>query len=271
MVDRHVDDLVDAYALGSLEPEEVDAVERHLEVCQDCRAIAEDARASTEELLLTPPTHPVPPDLKQRVLARVRAERQQATQASHLAPETHAQPQHYLAEEAAPPLHHIPPEQTHLLPDAPHHVAASSGRFRRAMSILFGGNEDDVSVTDNTLRSLLSEPDCVIWPVAGTADAPEASARLVGSPSRRDAVIVTHGLRQPQAGQAYQVWFLRDGKPVPNALFSVDRAGRGSRVVVARMALAEYDTVAITPEPEEGSLAPTGAIVLAGSLVAAAR
>ncbi|HEV2404268.1 MAG TPA: anti-sigma factor [Ktedonobacterales bacterium] len=269
MVDRHVDDLVDAYALGSLEPEEVDAVERHLEVCPDCRALAEDARAGTEELLLTPPTAPVPPDLKQRVLARVRAEREQVAQVSHL-PQQVTQPQHHLTEDAAP-QHHLAPEEQHLPSDAQSHVAASSGRFRRAMSILFGGSEDDVSVTGDTLRSLLSEPDCVIWPVAGTADAPEATARLVGSPSRRDAVIVTHGLRQPPAGQAYQVWFLRDGKPIPNSLFSVDRAGRGSRVVVARAALAEYDTVAITPEPEEGSLAPTGAIVLAGSLVAAAR
>ncbi|MGH2487723.1 MAG: anti-sigma factor domain-containing protein, partial [Ktedonobacterales bacterium] len=221
MLDRHVDDLVDAYALGSLEPIEVDAVERHLELCQDCRALAEDARASAEQLLLTPPPQSVPPDLKQRVLARVRAERQQAAQASHLAPEATPQPQHHLAETATP-QHHIPPEEPHLLPDAPHHVAPSSGRFRRAMSILFGGNEDDVSVTGDTLRSLLSEPDCVILPVAGTADAPEATARLVGSPSRREAVIVTHGLRQPRVGQAYQVWFLRDGKPVPNALFSVD-------------------------------------------------
>jgi hypothetical protein len=248
----------------------VDAVERHLEVCPDCRALAEDARAGTEELLLTPPLAPLPPDLKQRVLARVRAERQQTAQASQLAQESPKQPQQHLTEDAAP-QHHLASEEHHLSPDAPHHVAASSGRLRRAMNILFGGYGDDDSVVGDTLRALLADPDCVMWPVAGTADAPGATARLIGTPSRRDAVIVTHGLRQPPSGQAYQVWFLRDGKPVPNALFSVDRAGRGSRVVVARTALAEYDTVAITPEPEEGSLAPTGAIVLAGSLVAAAR
>jgi hypothetical protein len=249
----------------------VDAVERHLEVCPDCRALAEDARAGTEELLLTPPTASVPPDLKQRVLARVRAERDQAAQAGDPPQQaTQQQPQHHLIEDATP-KHHLAPEERHLSPDTSHHVAASSGRLKRAMNILFGGYGDDESVVGDTLRALLADPDCVMWPVAGTADAPGATARLIGSPGRRDAVIVTHGLRQPPAGQAYQVWFLRDGKPVPNALFSVDRAGHGSRVVVARTALAEYDTVAITPEPEEGSLAPTGAIVLAGSLVAAAR
>ena len=254
MVDRHVDDLVDAYALGSLEPKEVDAVERHLEVCPDCRTLVETARDTATRLLLTPPLVAPPPELKGRILARIHAQREQPpTPQSHLAADE--QPQHHLA-----------PEQSQ------HHVAAPPvGRFRRALNLLFGGVQEDDSVTGDVLRGLLSEPDCVIWQVAGTPEAPEATARLVGAPGRRDAVIVTHGLRQPQAGQAYQVWFLRDGKPVPNAMFNVDRTGRGARVVVARAPLAEYDTVAITPEPEEGSLAPTGPIVLAGALQAAAR
>lgn len=267
MVDRHVDDLVDAYALGALEPEEVDGVERHLDTCPSCRAMADAARETTERLLTSAPLVPPPPTLKLRVMDRIRAERAQASVATeqHIAPdeapERHVAPEH-LQHDVAPEhlQHHVAPE----------HVAPA-GRFRRAMSILFNQDQQDEAVAGDVLRGLLSEPDCIIWPVAGTPDAPDASARLIGSPSRRDAVIVTSGLRQPGAGQAYQVWFLRDGKPVPNAMFTVDRTGRGSRVVVARDPLADYDTVAITPEPEEGSLAPTGPIVLAGALTAAAR
>lgn len=268
MVDRHVDDLVDAYALGALEPEEVDAVERHLDDCPDCRALAEAAREATERLLTATPQVAPPPALKQRVMDRIRAERaQSATSArsdeQRAQPAT--QPESHLSPEEAP-RHHVAPEQLH------HHVAPEhvtpTGRFRRAMNILFSAEQQDDAVVGEVLRGLLSEPDCVIWSMAG---APDATARLIGSPSRRDAVIVTSGLQQPEAGQAYQVWFLRDGRPVPNAMFTVDRAGRGSRLVTARVPLAEYDTVAITPEPEEGSLAPTGQIVLAGALTAAAR
>lgn len=270
MLDRHVDDLVDAYALGSLEPEEVDAVERHLDNCPDCRTLAVAARETTERLLTAGPLIAPPPALKQRVMDRIRAERAQSAAGAE---------QPTANDEHAPPLHHVTPEdapQHHIAPEAPkHHVApehaAHAGRFRRAMSILFNASQQDEAVVGDVLRGLLSEPDCVIWPVAGTPDAPDASARLIGSPSRRDAVIITTGLGQPEAGQAYQVWFLRDGKPVPNAMFTVDRTGRGSRLVVARDPLSVYDTVAITPEPEEGSLAPTGPIVLAGALTAAAR
>lgn len=260
MLDRHVDDLVDAYALGSLEPQEVDAVERHLDHCVDCRTLAEAARDTAESLLTATPLVAPPPALKQRVMDRIRAERAHAVTSAEQPHTTNAPQQHHIASDEPPQGHHVAPE----------HVA-HTGRIRRAMNILFGQSEQDEAVVGEVLRGLLSEPDCVIWSVAGTRDAPDASARLIGAPSRRDAVIVTSGLRQPEAGRAYQVWFLRHGKPVPNAMFNVDRTGRASRLVVARDPLAEYDTVAITPEPEEGSLAPTGPIVLAGALTAAAR
>ena len=299
MVDRHVDDLVDAYALGALEPDEVDAVERHLDHCPDCQELAQTARDTAERMLLTAPVVSPPPELRQRVLARIRAERAQSRPPqSHLATDatardhlvTESSQQHVILEESqahlppehlqqdTPPehlQHHIAPEhlQHHVPPEerGPQHVAAHAGRLRRALSALFGDAQQNDAVTGDLLRGLLTEPDCVIWQVTGTADSPEASARLIGSPSRRDAVIVTYGLAQPPPGEAYQVWFLRDGRPVPNAMLTVDRTGRSARVITARAPLADFDTIAITREPAEGSLAPTGSTVLAGALTAATR
>jgi anti-sigma-K factor RskA len=79
-------------------------------------------------------------------------------------------------------------------------------------------------------------------------------------------VLLANGLSAPGAGRAYQVWLLRDGRPVPNALFDVDRRGRGVSIVRVGGQLRGFDTVAVTPEPASGSPGPTGPIVLAGAL-----
>ncbi|WIG59583.1 MAG: hypothetical protein OJF49_002330 [Ktedonobacterales bacterium] len=72
--ETHVDDLIDAFVLGALEPEEVAAVDLHVEGCARCRALLAQARASADLLLLAAPQVATPPALRVRVLARVRAE-----------------------------------------------------------------------------------------------------------------------------------------------------------------------------------------------------
>ncbi len=120
---------------------------------------------------------------------------------------------------------------------------------------------------DAMLRDLLANPQCVVWQVTGTDVAPGAYARLIASPGSPSGVLVASGLRHPGAGNAYQVWLLRGGQPLPNALFNINRVGIGVSIVRADEPWHDFDTLAVTPEPEGGSLAPTGPIVLVGSLV----
>ena len=115
------------------------------------------------------------------------------------------------------------------------------------------------------LRTLLTQPDYTIWPVAGTADAPTASARLVTAPTRQDAVLLTSGLRVLETGKVYQVWFLSGGRAVPNALFTVDTQQQGSSMVHLPASLSTFDSIAVTVEPRDGSPSPTGPIVLSGA------
>src|SRR5918993_2457617 len=64
-------DLLEAYTLGVLEPDECHAVERHLASCTDCRRLADDLTATADLLPLAlaaaSPLRP-PADLKDRVL-----------------------------------------------------------------------------------------------------------------------------------------------------------------------------------------------------------
>ncbi len=258
MAIEHVTNLIDAYALGALEPDEVDIVESHLEGCEECRAYARRAYTAVNQLLLylAAPTHTAPPSLRERTLARVRA-----------AAEADAQPQDT-------PLTSRNDIQGMPIPPAVRRQpgADASNSFARLVRGLLGGPGAERAATgqggqgDALLRELLADPDCVIWSVGGTDDAPHASGRLIGSRARRRAVLLTSGLRNPGAERAYQVWFLAGGKPQPNTLFTVDRAGRSLSVVRASAPLSNFDTVAVTPEPAGGSPGPTGPIVLVGQL-----
>ena len=73
--DSHVDELIAVYALGALSVEERQAVERHLAVCDTCRALAADAEATARVLpFAAEPVEPSP-QVKQRLLARIEADK----------------------------------------------------------------------------------------------------------------------------------------------------------------------------------------------------
>jgi anti-sigma-K factor RskA len=236
--DEHVDNLIDAYSLGALEPDEVERVERHLETCDACRALLEAVRAVTNELLLAVPPVSPPPALRGRILSRIHEE---------------AQP-------ARPDGDQTPAPQTE--------TAAHTGRLGRLLRSLFGGDTPAIadSAADTLLRDLLLDPEVVIRPIAATEAARDAGASFVSTPARHEGIVLAQGLHPLDAQHAYQVWLLRDGQPQPNNLFMVDRAGRGISIVRTSEAPLEFDALAITLEPSSGSPGPTGEIVLAGAL-----
>jgi len=244
--DEHVDDLIDAYALGGLEPDEVALVERHLPTCDACRALLEQVRAVSDGLLLAAPAATPPATLRARILSRVHEEaagQRTTIQQAPAAPAT------------APPDGARPERQRRM------------GRLLRS---LFGGEAPAIqdSDADALLRELLLDPAVTIRPIPATEATSHAAARFIGTPARHEGVVLARGLRPLDAAHAYQVWLLRGDQPRPNNLFAVDRAGRGIGIVRAGEAVLDFDALAITPEPVGGSPSPTGAIVLAGALTA---
>ena len=236
---QHIDEFVEPYVLGALEPDEVRTVEEHVMTCARCRALVESARTTATMLLFAPRLVTPPPSLRAKVLDRVR----QAAAADRVA-DTQPRP-------AIPPIPFpAPPPRTKL-------PAWLDG--------LLGRQDADPALS--TLSRLLENPASAVWSVNGTDAAPAAKARFVGDPEGREGVLVATGLRPLAPDQAYQVWLLRDGQPIPGNLFKVRRDGTGRLIVRASTRLRDYGVIAITPEPASGSPAPTGAIVLAGELV----
>lgn len=184
----HIDDLVDAYTLGALDADEVDLVERHSEMCARCQDLVTSSRRTADVFLVAPPPLDPPPNLRGRDLARIHAEVEPARGASPegtigaASTEPNARPQ-------APELQRVPVAQ--LLP----------GILSCLRQVLFGrerGGRDRGDAIGALLQQLLAEPDCALWEVGGTTDAPQARARLVATRSGHDAVLLTRGL--PPAG-----------------------------------------------------------------------
>jgi len=67
----HVLDLLPAYALGSLEADEVSRVEEHLSGCLICRNESNAFQATADQLSLAAPIAAPSPDLKERLRQRV--------------------------------------------------------------------------------------------------------------------------------------------------------------------------------------------------------
>ena len=93
------------------------------------------------------------------------------------------------------------------------------------------------------------------------------AARPVMAGSEYGGVIV-HGyrLKPVPAGQAYQLWFIKDGKPVPSVTFKPEADGHAKVEQVPVPEDGSVSAAAVTVEPESGSTQPTSPIVMVGSL-----
>ena len=95
---------------------------------------------------------------------------------------------------------------------------------------------------------------------------PEPGIQLFWDRQRNRAIINGFRLKPVPDGQAYQLWFIKDGKPVPSVTF---KPGPDGHARVERIPVPEggaLSAAAVTVEPEGGSPQPTSPIVLVGAL-----
>lgn len=272
-LNTHVDDQIDAYALGILEDEAVAQVEAHLVDCQECQRLLRQARATVALLALAPRQVQPPARLKQRLLARIAQEEQRpatpAPSAGHAAALTEEQ---QLAQALDPTqaslLPEITPERQGLLEAMRHLFSGRKGIQAPGTGHPVGAAPDAQHQLQDILR-LLRAPHPAVWELPGTAEAPRARARLLGAPEEHIAVLIVSGLDPLPPERDYQLWFLRDGEPMGSAVFDVPHSGEGQILVHAPRQLGHFDLAAITPEPAGGSPGPTGPIIISGEIKAA--
>lgn len=239
---EHVVEFLPAYALGSLEPEDIQRVEEHLHGCLLCREESSAFQNAADQLSLAAPMASPSSDLKDRLMQRVhqvspaRAKGQERL--SRLAPSRPFWERLFPAWGLASLV---------LI------VALAASTF-----LLWQRMEQLEFRTPGGMHAV---------PLSPPKEGSEATGFVLISADGDDGALVVDGLPPLGDDQQYQLWLIRDGQRTSGAVFSTDEKSYGGTRIRAPRPLTDYSAVGITIEPAGGSPQPTGEQVLAGPLI----
>lgn len=239
MTNMECDRLVD-YLNGTLSANEIQQFEQHLKTCTECQEIAE---ATGELPYLADPVEP-PAGMKARILSNVFEEKTgQDEPPAALKPEM-----------AAIPLHKKK-NRTNIWKPLIAAVLLVS-LLGNAYAFLQLSDQDDAPET--AIESIELKPNEAF---AGTA-----TAAMIEEKGSLNLVVQAGQLAELDAGQVYQVWLIKDDKPIPAGAFSPNPNGEGASYHQLDESSTEWDTIAITLEPQAGNELPEGEIVLSAGI-----
>jgi len=257
-------DLAAAYALGALPADEVRRFEAFLATSPETRREVAEYREVAALLALGGAEAAPDSSLRERVLARAAGERQGTGSA--------AQP----GRSAVAPARPSGPVWIALaasllvavglgasLISARGRLGAMAAELRTRDGLLADARQQ--LRTRQAMLDALLEPGVEMFQLTAHGD-PEPGIQLFWN--RRRHVAVVHGFRLKPipGGKAYQLWFIRDGVPVPSVTFRPASDGTASIERVPVPGGGALTAAAVTVEPEAGSTRPTSPIVLTGTL-----
>jgi anti-sigma-K factor RskA len=227
-----IDDLP-AYALGCLEEIELQAVERHLAVCADCRNEVATLRDAAAQMALSTTQVEPPAWLKSAILARVEPIKTPARSSSWW--------------------------------DWLKNIKPAWGVAAFAIIVLLIVSNLVLWNRVQTLSQNAPVSTFQVVSLAGTGPAEAAHGVMIVTDSGRFGTLVVDGLPELVKEQQYQLWLIEDGQRTSGGVFSVDAWGYGAMVIKAPLPLDTYSDFGVTVEPAGGSPGPTGDKVLGGS------
>lgn len=226
-------EVLGAYLLGALPPDERAAMERHLSDCETCAEEAERLQIAVDVLPGAVPIVQPPPELRSRIMAVVESEAELLAAAGPEAdrvPERQRKPRRRWSLGWSPAARPLATGFAALAL-----VAAGVGG-----AALLGGDNGG-SGGARTLAARVLDP-----AQAGA----KAELRTVGG----KGTLIVHDFADPPRGHVWQLWLQAPGgNPVPaGATFAV----RDGEVAIPHT-LAPSDRVMVTLEPDGGSTTPS--------------
>ncbi len=224
-------DLLALDAVGALEVDEREALERHVATCATCRPVA--AQYADIVSLLPAALQPVSPPagMRRRLMAQVYGEATGGT------------PQPWWRRLVA------------AIPSNRALTAAGALAVAAAVALAIWG-----------MSERHGSPAPLAYTVSGSTAQPSVTGTLTVETTGTQSILTVHGLAAPPADEVYEVWLVpTHGSPKGVAFLSPDPSG-GAWTAVVNGSLAGYETIAATNEPRGGSPGPTGTEVLSGQL-----
>jgi anti-sigma-K factor RskA len=254
-------DLAPAYALGALSAEETERFEAYLATSPEAqREVAEYREVGALLALAQTEARPAA-ELRGRVLARVGEQK-----TTMLPPRP-----------AAPPGRRPTPViwgalAASLLAVVGLGAGMISLRGRvDALQTELAAREQTLSERERLLRAreatlnAILEPGVRLFQLTASGD-PQPLIQLFWDQRRNVAILHGFQLKGVPQSRAYQLWFIRDGKPVPSITFKPESNGHAKVERIPVPAGGALSAAAITVEPESGSPQPTSPILLVGPL-----
>ncbi|MDP9368395.1 MAG: anti-sigma factor [Chloroflexota bacterium] len=125
---------------------------------------------------------------------------------------------------------------------------------------------EQVEQQQSQLAQVRGRPDVTMLNVSATQEGPEtARGTLFYAPGSGQGTLTVSGLPAPPEGKVYQLWYIGNGRPVPEpgGTFTVDEQGTGILPITGEV--PPFQQVGITVEPEGGSQTPTLPVVAIGA------
>jgi anti-sigma-K factor RskA len=233
--DRHIEDLLPAYAMGSLDKGELAVVQKHLRACASCRAVLMEYEEVVGALgFAVPPTEPSP-ELKDRVLAGLKRRRRVPFR------------------RGAGRLGKI------LFGPKTATVWATTGVIVVIFLVSF-----NVVLWLRLHRAETASPRhySQVVELSSTESAPGAMGIIIYRSGDTSATLIVEDLPELSPARQYQLWLIRDGRRTSGGVFSVSPQGYATLLVSASVSIDSYQAFGITVEPAGGSPGPTGPKVL---------
>ncbi len=244
-LNRHFDDQIAIYALGSISGKEKEELEAHLRDCASCRAKLLEARALVN--LLPRSVEPIQPspETKRGLFARVEAD---LAQAPPVRPRT------------VPAARSTGPRGMRL--SIPTFAVGLAAVLILLVVGLVGASFASQLIEQREIAAILNNPSSQTRVIAGTKDAPTAQGKLVAAPGETRAVLLVNGLTPLPPDKTYEFWLIRGAQPVPAGLFNVDANGDATRLVTAPQDISAFDKLGVTIEQRTGEQTPKGTLVM---------
>ena len=260
-------ELLTAYALDAIDPDDGQALGEHLATCEECRDELIALREAGGLLAHASPAEAPGSHVRAQILNRVRTEaaRSQTAQVIQMPQRSKTLWPNLLRLAAAIAfvalltgvivLWRRDARLQREMRELSRQLEAQQNEIQRNRDLM-GRQKEALALLNSDAANRIQ--------LMGSQTAPNARATLMFDKKTGRAVLLTEGLPMTSADKAYEVWFIPKGhSPMPGKMFTVDPSGHAMITEQMPSEAMNGAVIAITIEPKAGSAAPTGAIYLA--------
>lgn len=262
---QHVDDLIDEYALGILDPPVRKTVELHIAACPPCRRVAQQTEDVAHLLAFAAPPIAPPRRCKLRLLEKI--EREQFLAMPTRRRSALGRPALWANVAALVALLLLGAWVVNLQNQL-NHMAAEAASAQTQVALINGENlRLQTQIAEFEDFDTIMARSVAVRYLNGVGPAAAASAETYMTPGDKTALLVVRNLPPPPPGKTYQVWVARSNHQQPLSTFAVDAPGELVKVKIAPPEpMDTYQEIMVTIEDAGGASSPSDETVLAGDL-----